>query len=115
MATRTPWRWLHRIGLLIPSGLFSLAAVLFLIPPDTLVWPSSIVGTTYRGDAKVGTVALTRRDGRWELTVKNLKKDINRSITAPFVFVGAGGAQPLAASDVAVGRRLADHRTAPES
>ncbi len=33
-----------------------------------------------------------KRDGRWELTVRNLEKDINRTITAPFVFVGAGGA-----------------------
>jgi malate dehydrogenase (quinone) len=32
------------------------------------------------------------RDGRWKLTVRNLEKNINRSITAPFVFVGAGGA-----------------------
>jgi malate dehydrogenase (quinone) len=33
-----------------------------------------------------------KRDGRWELTVRNLEKKINRSIIAPFVFVGAGGA-----------------------
>ncbi len=33
-----------------------------------------------------------KRDGRWELTVRNLEKKINRTITAPFVFVGAGGA-----------------------
>jgi malate dehydrogenase (quinone) len=33
-----------------------------------------------------------KRDGRWELTVKNLEQDINRKITAHFVFVGAGGA-----------------------
>lgn len=33
-----------------------------------------------------------KRDGRWELSVRNLKKNINRTITAPFVFVGAGGA-----------------------
>lgn len=33
-----------------------------------------------------------KRDGRWELSVRNLKHDINRKITAPFVFVGAGGA-----------------------
>jgi malate dehydrogenase (quinone) len=33
-----------------------------------------------------------KRDGRWELTVRNLEKDIDRKITAPFVFVGAGGA-----------------------
>lgn len=33
-----------------------------------------------------------KRDGRWELTVRNLDKKVNRSITAPFVFVGAGGA-----------------------
>jgi len=33
-----------------------------------------------------------KRDGRWELTVRNLEKGINRSVTAPFVFVGAGGA-----------------------
>lgn len=32
------------------------------------------------------------KDGRWHLTVKNLEKKINRSIKAPFVFVGAGGA-----------------------
>ncbi len=31
-------------------------------------------------------------DGRWELTVRNLEKKINRSIVTPFVFVGAGGA-----------------------
>lgn len=31
-------------------------------------------------------------DGRWQLTVRNLKKRINRTITAPFIFVGAGGA-----------------------
>lgn len=36
---------------------------------------------------------LTRtRDGRWKLTVRNLSKEINRTITTPFVFVGAGGA-----------------------
>jgi len=33
-----------------------------------------------------------KRDGRWELTVRNLEKKVNRSIIAPFVFVGAGGA-----------------------
>jgi malate dehydrogenase (quinone) len=33
-----------------------------------------------------------KRDGRWELTVRNLDKGINRTVTAPFVFVGAGGA-----------------------
>ncbi|MEP2775152.1 MAG: malate:quinone oxidoreductase [Luteolibacter sp.] len=32
------------------------------------------------------------KDGRWHLTVRNLDKGINRSIKAPFVFVGAGGA-----------------------
>lgn len=32
------------------------------------------------------------KDGRWHLTVKNLEKNINRSVKAPFVFVGAGGA-----------------------
>lgn len=31
-------------------------------------------------------------DGRWELTVRNLRKKIDRSVIAPFVFVGAGGA-----------------------
>lgn len=31
-------------------------------------------------------------DGRWELTVRNLEKKIDRSVTAPFIFVGAGGA-----------------------
>ena len=31
-------------------------------------------------------------DGRWHLTVRNLDKKLNRSIKAPFVFVGAGGA-----------------------
>ena len=31
-------------------------------------------------------------DGRWELTVRNLEKKLNRSIVTPFVFVGAGGA-----------------------
>lgn len=33
-----------------------------------------------------------RKDGRWELTIRNLEKGINRTVTAPFVFVGAGGA-----------------------
>jgi malate dehydrogenase (quinone) len=33
-----------------------------------------------------------KRDGRWELNVRNMEKGINRKITAPFVFVGAGGA-----------------------
>jgi malate dehydrogenase (quinone) len=33
-----------------------------------------------------------KKDGRWELTVRNMDKSINRSIIAPFVFVGAGGA-----------------------
>lgn len=33
-----------------------------------------------------------KKDGRWELTVRNLEANINRSITAPFIFVGAGGA-----------------------
>ncbi len=33
-----------------------------------------------------------KRDGRWELKVRNLEKGINRTVTAPFVFVGAGGA-----------------------
>ncbi|WP_193211118.1 malate dehydrogenase (quinone) [Luteolibacter marinus] len=32
------------------------------------------------------------KDGRWHLTVRNLAKNINRSVKAPFVFVGAGGA-----------------------
>ncbi|MCC5835035.1 MAG: malate:quinone oxidoreductase [Opitutales bacterium] len=32
------------------------------------------------------------KDGRWELTVRNLEAGINRSIKAPFIFVGAGGA-----------------------
>lgn len=31
-------------------------------------------------------------NGRWELTVRNLEKKIDRSISTPFVFVGAGGA-----------------------
>jgi malate dehydrogenase (quinone) len=33
-----------------------------------------------------------KKDGRWALTVRNMDKGINRPITAPFVFVGAGGA-----------------------
>lgn len=33
-----------------------------------------------------------KRDGRWELVVRNLEKKVNRKVTAPFVFVGAGGA-----------------------
>ncbi len=33
-----------------------------------------------------------KRDGRWELSVRNLQHGINRKITSPFVFVGAGGA-----------------------
>ena len=32
------------------------------------------------------------KDGRWELKVRNLEKKIDRKVTAPFVFVGAGGA-----------------------
>ena len=32
------------------------------------------------------------KDGRWHLTVRNLEKKINRSVVAPFIFVGAGGA-----------------------
>jgi malate dehydrogenase (quinone) len=31
-------------------------------------------------------------DGRWHLTVRNKEKKINRTVDAPFVFVGAGGA-----------------------
>ncbi|MDP0490263.1 MAG: malate:quinone oxidoreductase [Verrucomicrobiota bacterium JB023] len=31
-------------------------------------------------------------DGRWNLTVRNLDKRVNRSVNTPFVFVGAGGA-----------------------
>jgi len=31
-------------------------------------------------------------DGRWKLTVRNLRKEIDRTIITPFVFVGAGGA-----------------------
>lgn len=31
-------------------------------------------------------------DNKWELTVRNLSKKLNRTIRAPFVFVGAGGA-----------------------
>ena len=31
-------------------------------------------------------------DGRWQLTVRNLAKKLNRSVVTPFVFVGAGGA-----------------------
>ena len=50
-----------------------------------------------RENIKIATHHLVRdmkrkRDGRWELTVRNLDKGINRKITAPFVFVGAGGA-----------------------
>ena len=33
-----------------------------------------------------------RKDGRWRVEVRNLDKGINRTIDAPFVFVGAGGA-----------------------
>lgn len=33
-----------------------------------------------------------KRDGRWHLTLRNLEKKIDRSVVAPFVFVGAGGA-----------------------
>ncbi|MES2996025.1 MAG: malate:quinone oxidoreductase [Verrucomicrobiota bacterium] len=33
-----------------------------------------------------------KKDGRWELKVRNMDAGINRTITAPFVFVGAGGA-----------------------
>ncbi|MBB5351865.1 malate dehydrogenase (quinone) [Haloferula luteola] len=32
------------------------------------------------------------KDGRWELSVRNLDKGLNRTVKAPFVFVGAGGA-----------------------
>ena len=32
------------------------------------------------------------KDGRWKVEVRNLDKGINRTIKAPFVFVGAGGA-----------------------
>ncbi|MCH6257422.1 malate:quinone oxidoreductase [Puniceicoccaceae bacterium K14] len=32
------------------------------------------------------------KDGKWELTVRNLDRKLNRKIKAPFVFVGAGGA-----------------------
>jgi len=33
-----------------------------------------------------------QKDGRWRVEVRNLTKKINRTIDAPFVFVGAGGA-----------------------
>jgi len=33
-----------------------------------------------------------QKDGRWELKIKNLDKGLTRKVTAPFVFVGAGGA-----------------------
>lgn len=33
-----------------------------------------------------------QNDGRWKVTVKNLDRGIRRTITTPFVFVGAGGA-----------------------
>lgn len=32
------------------------------------------------------------KDGRWNLSVRNLEKKLNRSVKTPFVFVGAGGA-----------------------
>ncbi|MFC7337830.1 malate dehydrogenase (quinone) [Haloferula chungangensis] len=32
------------------------------------------------------------KDGRWKLTVRNLEKNLNRSVKTKFVFVGAGGA-----------------------
>lgn len=31
-------------------------------------------------------------DGRWQLTIRNLEQEIDRSVITPFVFVGAGGA-----------------------
>ena len=33
-----------------------------------------------------------RKDGRWRIEVRNLTKNIDRTIDTPFVFVGAGGA-----------------------
>lgn len=57
-----PFRW---IGLFTPTAILCLAFLAFLTPTDALVWPSGIVGTTYRGDTPIGRVALQRRDGRW--------------------------------------------------
>lgn len=46
------------------------------------------------------------KDGRWKLTVRNLRKKITRTITTPFVFVGAGGASLplLQKSDIPEGK-----------
>lgn len=33
-----------------------------------------------------------QKDGRWKLKIRNMEAGINRSVTASFVFVGAGGA-----------------------
>ncbi|MGE9269171.1 MAG: malate dehydrogenase (quinone) [Verrucomicrobiales bacterium] len=35
---------------------------------------------------------ITRRGDRWQLKVRNLDKKVDRRVSAPFVFVGAGGA-----------------------
>ncbi len=45
-------------------------------------------------------------DGRWELKIRNLEKGITRKVTAPFVFVGAGGASLplLQKSDIPEGK-----------
>jgi Rieske Fe-S protein len=66
VATRSTRRWFLWPGLLTPSGIFCFAALAFLLPPDALVWPGSIIGTTYRTDTATGTAALTRNAGRWE-------------------------------------------------
>lgn len=33
-----------------------------------------------------------QKDGRWKLKIRNMEAGVNRTVTTPFVFVGAGGA-----------------------
>ena len=50
MARRRSWRWWHWLGFLSPALVCCAAVLAFLTPPDALIWPSGILGKTYRGD-----------------------------------------------------------------
>lgn len=52
-------------GVAFATACLLVAALGFLRPTDAQLWPASVRGATYRGELRLGTVALERRDGRW--------------------------------------------------
>jgi hypothetical protein len=91
------------VGVVIALAGLLAATVAFLWPTDDLLWPTSVPGLVDRGGTSIGTVALTRRDGRWVGRVSDFPPGtathFQPSATYGFFVVSLAGGGLLALTD----------------